>query len=238
VILIGSGALLERAIKFLIKNNYEIEHVLLQTTSSIEKKLLAHNISYTISNDINFDLKLFLYNRPSTIIFLLNCDTLIDNNLLLTHHSFFNIHNGLVQSYRGISEVCVFAAICNSEKEYGATLQILNAFELIDSGKIVAQRKFPMTSTIDYFSLFMESVKNCEYIFQENLNSILNNQYNTEEMHTLGELFSFKDLRVIIKGVDPKLLFKACSLGPLKFYLPKLVKEIRDIGINLDAEAL
>ena len=223
---VGSGALLERAIKYTIKNDYKIDLVLLQSSGGIEKILLNNNIPYIISYKVNSDLQSILDVSSPSIIFLLNCDTIIEDNLLLTNHSFFNIHNGLVQFYRGIAEVCVFSAICNGEKEYGATLQKLSAFDLIDSGQIIAQRRFSITDTMNFYTLFTNSLRNCEYLFRENLEQILLNQFNQVSPLVLGKLYSFKDIEVIINGTEPKLLEKACNLGPLIHYLPKLVEHL------------
>lgn len=223
---VGSGALLERAVKYTLKNDYNIDLVLLQSPGSIEKTLLDNNIPYIISHRVNYDLHSTLDFSLPSIIFLLNCDTIIENNLLLSHHSFFNIHNGLVQSYRGIAEVCVFSAICNGEKEYGATLQKLSAFDMIDAGQIIAQRRFSISDTESFYSLFINSLRNCEYLFLENLEQILLNQFKQISPVVLGKLYSFKDIEAVIKGTEPELLERACNLGPLIHYLPKLVEQL------------
>ena len=225
---VGSGALLERAVKYTIKNDYRIDLVLLQSPGSIEKILLDSKIPYIISHRVNSDLQSILDSSVPSIIFLLNCNTIIDDNLLLTHHSFFNIHNGLVQFYRGIAEVCVFSAICNGEKEYGATLQKLSPFDLIDSGQIVAQRRFPISENESFYTIFTSSLKNCEYLFRENLEQIVLNRFNQVSPNVLGKLYSFEDVKAVAKGTNPKLLKKACNLGPLSRYLPKLVEQLDD----------
>ena len=152
--LVGNGALLERAIKFAIKKEIKIDFVVLQSESVIMKTLYNLKIPYLVSNNVNLDLSNVLVGKFQSDIFLINCSTIINNDLLRTNNSFFNIHNGLVQKYRGIAEICVFAAICNGEKEYGATLQKLIPDSLIDSGPVVDQITFSILDSDTFFTVF------------------------------------------------------------------------------------
>lgn len=225
--LVGNGALLERAIKFAIKKEIKIDFVVLQSESVIMKTLHNLNIPYLVSNNVNLDLSNVLVGKFESDIFLINCSTIINNDLLRTNNSFFNIHNGLVQKYRGIAEICVFAAICNGEKEYGATLQKLIPDSLIDSGPIVDQITFSILDSDTFFTVFLKSVENCLKLLELNLESIIKKQFNFNNVPSYGKLYNYDSVVDLYNGSNPYFRAKAITMGQIKFLLPRLDMKIQ-----------
>ena len=225
--LVGNGALLERAIKFAIKKEIKIDFVVLQSESVIMKTLYNLKIPYLVSNNVNLDLSNVLVGKFESDIFLINCSTIINNDLLRTNNSFFNIHNGLVQKYRGIAEICVFAAICNGEKEYGATLQKLIPDSLIDSGPVVDQITFSILDSDTFFTVFLKSVENCLKLLELNLESIITKQFNFNNVPSYGKLYNYDSVVDLYNGSNPYFRAKAITMGQIKFLLPRLDMKIQ-----------
>lgn len=225
--LVGNGALLERAIKFAIKKEIKIDFVILQSESVIMKTLYNLKIPYLVSNNVNLDLSNVLVGKFQSDIFLINCSTIINNDLLGTNNSFFNIHNGLVQKYRGIAEICVFAAICNGEKEYGATLQKLIPDSLIDSGPIVDQITFSISDSDTFFTVFLKSVENCLKLLELNLERIITKQFNFNNVPSYGKLYNYDSVVDLYNCSNPYFRAKAITMGQIKFLLPRLDMKIQ-----------
>ena len=222
MILIGDGALLERALKYCIKKDISVELVIAKNNLSIEKITTKRDITFMQSQALNDTLHKILVNRAPTNVFSINNNQIISNDCLSLNHSFFNIHNGLVQKYRGIGEVCVFAAICNQEKIYGATLQKLLPYFPPDSGPIVSSNHFLVGSEANFYSLFKTSLLHCQNLFEENVESILNKSYEVHDVKILGKLYSFKDIAELVVNTDESVIRKAMALGSFEYFLPKL----------------
>ena len=198
---IGSGAPLLRAIKFSIKNKINIHTIFLpkgdEIISPLKKINIIENNSLKIiqtkkesfpsvfsKNTLNF----------SGYVFSINNSFIINDDLIKKNLKFLNIHNGLIQEYRGIGELCVFSAYCNKEQEYGATIHKINPGEAVDSGEILVQKKFSAAGIISFEELMIKSIKNYEEVFQENLLNILKedmyDQARKEPVSDLIHLYS------------------------------------------------
>jgi len=234
---LGNGALLERAVKFAIKKEIKIDFVILQSESIIIKNLFDLGIPYLVSSNVNLDLSNVLISKFQSDIFLINCSTIINNELLRTNNNFFNIHNGIVQKYRGIAEICVFAAICNGEKEYGATLQKLIPDARIDSGPIIDQRIFPISDSDTFLTVFLKSVETCSKLFESNLERIITKQFHTNSVLSYGKLYNYDSVVDLYKSSKPYQRSKAITMGQTKFLLPQLDMKIQDciqLGVDLE----
>lgn len=224
--MIGDGALLERALKYCIRKDISVELIIAKNNLSVKNIATKKELTFIQSRALNDTLHENLVNLAPTNVFSINNDQIISNDCLSLNHSFFNIHNGLVQNYRGIGEVCVFAAICNQERIYGATLQKLLPYFPPDTGPIVASSHFLVNSETDFYSLFKISLLNCQKLFEENVESILNNSYESHDEKILGRLYSFKDIVELVVNTDESVIRKAMALGSFEFFLPRLKTHI------------
>jgi methionyl-tRNA formyltransferase len=222
MIFVGGGALLERAVKFCISQDLEVELVISNTFFRSSKINTSQKFEFIQSNDLNISLLKNLENRTQTKVFSINNNQIIKDSTLSLNHTFFNIHNGLVHDYRGFGEVCVFAAICKNERIYGATIQKLLPKYKVDSGPIVSTRSFKIKDKSNFFELFQNSLQNCEKLFEENVLKILNNSYDVHETLVLGQLYLYKDVRKIISQTDDSLVRRAMDMRHFEVFLPKL----------------
>lgn len=80
----------------------------------------------------------------------------------------FNIHGSLLPEYRGVAPY--IRAVCNDEKEVGVTLHEID--EGVDTGDIVAQRKFEVDEFDTIKDVIIKHTKLGLECFEEFLNSI------------------------------------------------------------------
>lgn len=225
--LVGKGALLSRSIDYCLKNRIKIDHVLSKTDLPILEKLEAVRVPFSITNSVNQQLdSLFKNKSDKVIVILLNCDSIISDYLLETCNIFYNIHNGLVEKYRGIAEICIFAAICQGEKEYGATLQRLRSKDKVDGSPIIAQRKFQISSNLGFYEILFKSMDNCLKLFEDNILNLLKGETFEQEVTLTGLWYGIKDIDNLIHMANKKNLKNAVNFGPAKYFLPKLFKTV------------
>ena len=97
---------------------------------------------------------------------------LLSDALLEAGPLFYNINNGLVQHYRGLTEICAIAALCRGESHYGATLHRLLPGQKVDTGPVVAQDAFTVGSEDDFPSVFGRGLESCKRLFEQHVVAI------------------------------------------------------------------
>lgn len=224
---IGSGSLLMRAIKFALKKNFEVKKVFCSPNDSIIKFLKRNNIPYSEIKPY----KEYLYDEfkklESSVVFSINNKFILHDNLLNLNHRFFNIHNGLIQKYRGVAELCILAAVINNEKEYGVTLHEILPGESIDSGPVVDQIKFNI-SDINFESLIITSYEVLEKIFEKNLESILRNSYTSQYVETSNLVYTYRYIDTILSNLNNDEIRKYSNLGKASIFFPKLKEKFEE----------
>lgn len=224
MIFIGGGALLSKAVDYTIKSGITVDAVCCPIADKSIPRLKRLQVSIMETNNPSADLTRCLDDPEGKVIFSINNRYILDDRLLSSGAKFFNIHNGLVQSYRGISEVCVFAAICKSEPRYGVTLHELRPNQCVDSGPVVAQLEFAVSPSDNFFMIMMQSLDFCHKIFKNNLEAMSARQYQVAYIDPLGKAYSYKDVPRLCKNANPDRLSKAKNFGFYESYFPKLAK--------------
>lgn len=156
------------------------------------------------------------------IAFSINNNHILRDDLLSSGISFFNIHNGLVQKYRGIAEICIFAALCRGEDSYGVTLHQLLPGENVDSGPVVAQLEFNLSEEHNFADVLSLSLKACQKVFEDNVASIVSSFYLTKSVAVATSAFTYKDLPRLRRNVDERRLKKASDTGAYEAFFPRL----------------
>ena len=223
MIFIGSGSLLTHSVNYAIEIGANIDAVCIPIGDSSISRLKKSNIYVIESNNPNIDVVSILNRLSDGKIFSINNKFILDDSLLKLGPTFFNIHNGLVQHYRGIGEVCIFAAICNDEAKYGVTLQQLIPGQKVDSGPVVDQIKFTLSANDEFYEVMKKSLAACMDIFELNILRIINNSYKLKKYKLFGAAYTYKDVARICEKTEPNNLRRAISFGPYKGFLTKLV---------------
>ena len=160
--------------------------------------------------------------RGDGIVFSINNRQIIKDELLAGSARFFNIHNGLVEDYRGIAEVCIFAALCAGASRYGATLQRLLPRHKVDSGPVVAQIEFPIGPHDRFCNVLPRSLEACRDLFEYQVRDITSNRYETRVVKTAKAALRYEDVASLCAGADPTCLARASDLGRYRGFLPRL----------------
>lgn len=223
---IGSGSLLTHAVMRTLKLGGAIHGVCCQFGDSALPKLNKLAVPIFESDNPSVDLMRLLELRPGEIVFSINNKFILNDNLLSLSSNIFNVHNGLVQGYRGIGEICVFAALCSGEFEYGATLHKILPNHNVDSGPVVAQVNFYVDPSFGFCDLMRMSLNACMQIFEENIHDILNKNYYCEYVAMRGSAFSYRDIGRLCLATDSARLARACDFGVYKSFFPKLVSAV------------
>lgn len=84
-----------------------------------------------------------------------------------------NLHMAPLPEYRGCNQFTL--AILNGDVEFGVTLHAMD--EGIDSGPIIAERRFPITNNIWVADLLEQSIKESFSLFAESLSPLLSEDY-------------------------------------------------------------
>ena len=222
MIFIGGGTLLSRAVAHVAGIGATVDAVCCPPGDPCLPKLYKMNVKVIESNNPNIDLLPIGQSARSTIAFSINNRMILGDALLDSGPVFFNIHNGLVQHYRGVAEVCIFAAICRAEPRYGVTLHQLLPGQKVDTGPVVTQREFMLKEGDVFAKVMTQSLAACQTIFEDNLQSILAGHWVAEGVEFFGAAYAYKDLPRIFLEADAAALQRARTLGPYAGFFPRL----------------
>lgn len=196
---IGEGALLSRAIVFCLNKNIKVGKIFVPKNNI---NIQAKNVNIIPFNkDTLSDLLLENIDHDD-FLFSINNKYLIEDISLKKIKNVYNIHNGLVQKYRGLGEVCVFCAYLNKENIYGATLHRIKPNQQPDGGEIFAQKSFLLKEGYSFQEIMTRSIKCCQEIFEENIIRIINKEksINKIEDDAIGCIYTYKNIDLIIEN--------------------------------------
>jgi hypothetical protein len=219
---IGSGALLQHAASYALTAGLRVAGICCPPGDPAIARLRNLGIAVLESADPNQDMLGVLEAGGDGIVFSVNNRWILGDDLLASGARFFNIHNGLVQDYRGIAEICVFAALCRGDDRYGTTLQQVLPGRKVDAGPIVAQIEFPIGPDDCFSDVLHHSLAACREIFELNVRDIASNSYRTQVQPTAAAALRYDDVASICAGADPARLAKAAHLGRYAGFFPRL----------------
>ncbi|MFT7774901.1 formyltransferase family protein [Roseateles sp.] len=220
---IGSGALCYQAVDFALHAGHRVDGVYCPPGDATGKRLERRGVKVTAGERPGEDLPALLVQTADGVVFSINNAHLLPDELLRCGPRFFNIHNGLVQRYRGIAEVCIFAALCRGEARYGATLHELLPGQKVDTGPVVAQLDFDIGADAGFADVMHQSLATCQRLFEQQLAGILAGGVRPVAVTMEGSAFSYRSLSGLIAACDdPLRLARASRLGPYAGFFKRL----------------
>ena len=131
-----------------------------------------------------------------------------------------------MQKYRGIAEVCVLAAVCKSEIEYGSTLHRLLPGEKVDAGPVLDQRSFKIGADENFEKVFSKSIDNFKNQIEITLPRLVSMiEIDGKYLHG-SALYAYKDVGTLIENASEDRRELACDLGKYSGLLPKLSSKL------------
>jgi len=225
MIFLGNGSLLKKALLKTLSLNYRIDYVL-SHSAELSAFCSQNMIPFKVSIDYNDEADIISQYCSDGFIFSIDNGQILGEMLLsLPGVKFYNIHNGLIPSYRGNPAVCIFFALINGEKDYGVSLHEIDAG--IDTGKCLKQLHFLINDTDTFQDIMLKGIQYCEKIFEESLEDLING--SLPEIEILGQhskLYSQKDLACVSNYRESGNLNRALKFGIFRLYFPKIYSTI------------
>jgi Formyl transferase len=219
---VGGGALLHHAVDYSQSAGLPVAGVCVPTGDLGAPRLRARGLTVVESADANQGLSRLIGRRGDGFVFSINNRWIIEDELLAGEVKYFNVHNGLVQDYRGIAEVCIFAALCAGKRRYGATLQQLLPRDKVDSGPVVAQIEFPIGPLDRFCDVLPRSLEACRKVFESQVRDIASSRCELRTVATSKVALRYEDVASLCAGADPAHLSRARDLGRYRGLLPQL----------------
>lgn len=226
MLLIGSGSLMRFALTLALDLGIDIDLVCAQKDDGLLKLCARHNLPCLDTPDINSHYLKILEHSSDGVAFSINNPLILSDKLLSTDVMFFNIHNGLVQRYRGIAEVCVLAAICNSENSYGSTLHRLLPGQGVDAGPVIAQTAVEVMIHDSFDVVFTKSIENYKILLHKTFSDFASlSRADSSYLH--GEnVYTYRHVSQLLGAATPERRSLASNLGRYTGLLPRLAQAI------------
>ena len=211
------------AARYCVEMGVKLDTVACNSKSPIIKKLSRMDVS--VFDLLDLSTQFFELDRLCSdgIYFTINFNSIVGDELLRSDRAFYNIHNGLVGNYRGLGEICVFAAVCKGHNNYGATLQKLVSSRGVDSGPVVDTLEFKFEISDAFYEVFQKSLNTCDELFKRNLQNVLSGNISLRETDLAENAYSYWDTeQLLIESVANKTFTNASDLGPFQRFLPRL----------------
>lgn len=222
MIFVGSGALLHHAVDYAQSVGLDVRAVYCPSGEHLPKTLHKSGVRIVESGDPNADLARMLKSAKSETVLSINNRHLFDDKLLVSNASFFNIHNGLVQRYRGAGEACVFAALCRDEEEYGATLHRILPGQRVDCGPVLEQRVFDILPQDGFGDVMDQALRCCRQLFERNVLAIAQGTFQSTTVEVAASAITYGRLAGLYAAAGADLRKRAARLGKYRPYFPRL----------------
>ncbi len=139
------------------------------------------------------------------------------------------MHAGLTQRYRGIGEVCVFAAICEGATDYGVTLHRILPRQTVDAGPVVDQIEFPIDG-LCFWQVMELALDSCRRIFERNVRQIADGFNQECSVIISPRPLRYRDIPHLMGNTPADRLERACDLGKYAGYLPKMREALHEFA--------
>lgn len=229
---IGSGSLLNQAVNYCLRRGLAVDGVCCPPSDLGCKRIQKKGVHVLESLNPNFNRGLIERKSSDGVVFSINNKHILNDDILSSGLRFYNVHNGLVQQYRGIAEVCIFAALCLGNTKYGVTLQRLLPSQDVDTGPVVSQLSFVIKKEDVFSTVFEKSLKLCHEIFEQNVQATLADTAKTEIIDTAIAVYGFADVVRLGSATTQERLERASALGHYSVFLPKLQEQINSIHLK------
>jgi len=229
MVFVGGGALLSHAVSHALALGLPVVLVCCPAGDPALPRLARLGVAVIESGDPSADLPIHLASAGVDVVFSINNRFLLSDAVLASGPRFYNIHNGLVQRYRGLAEVCVVAAICRGEAEYGATLHRLLPGQKVDTGPVVAQQAFVVAAEDDFATVFGRGLDACKHLFEKHAAALVAGDPESTLVDHAGKALGYKDVARLCAEASPERRRRASRLGPYQAFFPALAAQLADV---------
>lgn len=164
-----------------------------------------------------------LYDIKNLIFISLEFDKIIDPEKFLSKE-LFNIHFSLLPAYKGV--YTSFWPILNGEKRSGVTIHKIE--KGIDTGDILSQKSFELSSNITCRELYLKYMDIGKKLLRKELESILSGKYETFRQSDKNssyyslKSFDFSNTQIDLNQTADNILRQCRALTFKEYQLPKI----------------
>jgi len=219
--LVGQGGLLHAAVRMIIESQYDLRRVVITNEAGSAKiKRFDINVNF-IGSQTELNRELFFANDQ--IVLMINNPYIVSEKVIDKSTPVYNLHNGDTRSYRGISEICILAALANREIEYGITAQRLTPNSSVDSGNLIGRKTFGVDDYDTFSSLMDKSLKNYLKLLYDLLpvfNGLPLGSF--EPSSAQSRIYGYSDLPEIVHTANINKRLPNLNLGHYKPFFPRI----------------
>lgn len=219
MIFVGDGALLWRAVRHAQQRGYAVD--LVCTSGRVPRPDYARSLTVRETSDINLLTGDLRAASTDQVIWSIDNELIFRAPVLDGGYRIYNVHGGPLPAYRGLPLVMLAYAILNGETEFGATLHEVDAG--LDTGPILAERRFPIAPDDTLEDAMMVLVETCQHVFEENLEPVLRGQLVTRENRVdSGQYYGWRALRELTVYREHPNYTRATDLGFFADFHPEM----------------
>lgn len=170
VLIIGNGKMAVDC-ALIVKKKHELVGLVTEPPGYLGGKSLSQipDVLHPIEvHDVNKIVQTVRDLQPDIIFSINNFQLIKDDIIGIPHLGVINFHNGPLPKYAGLN-VCSWAII-NGEREHGVTWHYVD--KGVDSGNIIAQKKFPIEEHENALQLIMKCIREGIGLFSNILSEV------------------------------------------------------------------
>ncbi|MEU8567108.1 formyltransferase family protein [Streptomyces pathocidini] len=225
MIFVGRGALLTRAVRHALSTGHRVDGA--YTDDPADRAALSSTgvRAASVVSDINTHADRMRGECTDGVVWSVNNRMIFRAPVLDSGLRVYNIHNGLLPQHRGLPSVAVLFALLNGESEYGATLHQVDAG--IDTGPVLAERRFPIPPDARYHQVLLRGVRACHELFQSTLEAVAGGRLPTAppphgNSAAQPRYYGLRSLSGLGAYADDPAFARATDLGALAPHLPEI----------------
>jgi methionyl-tRNA formyltransferase len=221
VIFIGDGSLLWRAVRHARDAGHAVDLVCTGGRAPVQPSAEPGRIRVVSRTDVpGAELRAL---ATDGVVWSIDNPFILGAPLLRSELRVYNIHGGPLPGYRGIPMATVAYAILNGETEFAATLHEVD--EGIDTGPVVAERRFPIGPRDGFEDVMVELVEACHQLFVDHLDAAVAGTLHGRRQPTpAGGYYGREAISRLGTHRDHPRYARATDLGLFEDFYPELAE--------------
>ncbi|MFE3289737.1 formyltransferase family protein [Rhodococcus sp. NPDC059234] len=221
MILVGSGALLWRAVRHAVDTGVVVD-VVCTPLGSVPPRGLD-SVPHLSVADVNMHTDVLIGACTDEVVWSINNPAILGPGLVGSDLRIYNVHNGPLPDCRGLPQVAVVHAILDGRTEYAATLHGVDAG--IDTGPVLDTEPFAIDPDDRFEDVMLRGLRACHNLFVRNLEAVLDDRLEPVPAFAgagPGGYFGARSLPGLALHSDHPNFERATALGVFAPHYPEI----------------
>ncbi|MFC9787608.1 formyltransferase family protein [Rhodococcus sp. NPDC127528] len=226
MILVGSGALLWRAVRHAVDVGAVVDVVCTPFGSMPPRGL--ESVPHLPVADVNGHAEVLIGACTDQVIWSVNNPTILGPELVNSGLRIYNVHNGPLPDYRGLPQLAVVHAILDGRTEYAATLHAVDTG--IDTGPVLDTEPFAIDAHDRFEDVMLRGLRACHDLFVRNLEAAVDDRLTPVPGcggARPGSYFGARSLPGLAGRADHPNFERATALGVFAPHYPEISALVR-----------